>query len=464
MITSAAARAPRIYAPEWTRAEVGDFQAEGAVSGDSLQLTRAPRKASPKTLDNPQVGQAAPAPRLTAGALKSPVFLGSEQAYFAEARHIIEQAQKGDTLAVQMYEFENVETNGDKDAAQNAPGFADQQALLPGLAEAAARGVQVEVVLDASKNPKTGELMNQPVADYLIAAGKKSGNLTLDFYPPNAVNIDHAKELIHLRPDGQAMAVQEALVGGSNWGNHTPANDDGGGAFYGRDAVGAAQIFFRDQAFARGDVSSPASPDQDPNAPVSWAVTSPTMCAGGSTGIKEAKLNLMQQADEIYLNQFCLNNSDLVAAAVAKGPAVHARLDPNEVHVNRDALTQIRQAGGQALWANTMMDANMPGQKNHEKLDVYVKDGTAFAATLGSANDTGNGLETTHYSPSSTTGKNTQRKTNHEIDAIVRRVQDGSYSTAAFLDAALAKTKTDLEQRSLEKPPSSLSGTAPGEF
>lgn len=464
MITSAAARAPRIYAPEWTRAEVADFQAEEAASADSVQLTRAPRKAKPNTLDNPQVGQASPAPSLAAGSLKSPVFLGTEQEYFAEARHIIEQAKKGDTLAVQMYEFENVETNGDKDAAKNAPGFADQQALLPGLAEAAARGVQVEVLLDASKNPKSGELMNQPVADYLIAAGKKSGNLTLDFYPPNSVNIDHAKELIHMTPSAQGLAVQEALVGGSNWGNHTPANDDGGGAFYGRDALGAAQIFFRDQAFARGDVTSPAAPTQDPNAPVTWAVTSPTMCASGSTGIKEAKLDFMKQADEIYLNQFCLNNADLLAAAVARGPAVHARLDPNEVHVNRDALEQIRQAGGQALWANTAMDANMPGQKNHEKLDVYVKNGSAFAATLGSANDTGNGLETTHYSPSSTTGKNTQRKTNHEIDAIVRRVQEGDYSTAAFLDAALAKTKNDLEKRSLEKPPSSLSGTAPGEF
>src|SRR5690349_16848457 len=118
MITSAA-RAPRMYAAEWTRGEVGFSEEADLTPGDSVQLTRA-RKARPNTLDNPQIGQAAPAPTLTAGTLKSPLFLGSEQEYFAEARRLIEQAKKGDTLALQMYEFENVETNGDKDAAKNA--------------------------------------------------------------------------------------------------------------------------------------------------------------------------------------------------------------------------------------------------------------------------------------------------------------------------------------------------------
>lgn len=463
------ATTPRIWAPEWAQGEVG--AREAPVDSFEPSATRSRQPAPPNTMQNPQVGTARPTPALSAGTLHSPVFLGTEQQYFAEARHMIETARAGDTIALQMYEFENAATNGDKDAAKLAPGYVDQQALLPGLAAAAARGVDVDVVLDASKNPKTGALMNQPVADYLMAAGAKSGHLTLDFYPPNTVNIDHAKELIHMTPAAaRGLAVQEALVGGSNWGNHTPANDDGGGAFYGRDALGAAEVFFRDQAFSRGDITSPAAVAAEASAPVSWLVTSPTACAGGSTGIKAAKLAAVAQADDVYLNEFCLNNADLVAALEARGSHVHARLDPNEGSVNRDALNRIRAAGGEALWANTLADPEMQGQKNHEKLDVYVRDGVPFAATIGSANDTGNGLETTHHSPSSTTGQPTLRKTNHEVDALVQRITtsemtpDGPYSTAGFLDAALSKTKTDLAHLSTVKPPSVVTGTTPGTF
>lgn len=427
-----------------------------------------PAKEGSMSTQNPMAGTAEEAPSLSAGALQSPQFLGTEAEYFKEARRILEAARPGDMLLLQMYEIENEATNNDRSPAREAPAFADQQALLPDLASAAARGVKVEVILDASKDPRSGEIRNDPVAQYLEDAAKKSGNLTLDYYPPETVNIDHAKELVYLTPQNGGYAVEETLSGGSNWGNHTPANDDGGATFFGPDALGAAQIFFRDQAFSRGERTAPAEPTADAKAPVQWKATSPHVEGGGSHGILDAKLALTQEASEVYVNEFCLSHVDLVAAIAARGAGAHVRLDPNEQHVNIGALKEIRKAGGQALWANTLLDPRMPAQKNHEKLDVYVDaSGVPFALTIGSANDTANGLD----GGSGTTAARTRdgaaaRHANHEIDAVVRRYTspDGSYSTAPLLDAALAKTKRDLEQASLDKPPSVNGPNTPGNF
>jgi len=84
-------------------------------------------------------GKAEPAPALSDGTLRSPQFLGTEAEYFREARRLIESAKGGDRVALQRYEFENAKTNGDKDAAVNTPGYADQQALLTYLSDAADR-------------------------------------------------------------------------------------------------------------------------------------------------------------------------------------------------------------------------------------------------------------------------------------------------------------------------------------
>lgn len=460
---------------------------EGSPRADSVDLApaRAPNDAAPSfalqrglqarrpgdsqiTLPhkNPQIGTAEPAPRIVAGPLRSPRFLGTEVEYFKEARRLVESARAGDMLCLQMYEFENAITNPKTPGAVDAPSYADQQALLPALADAAARGVKLNIVLDASKNPRTGELNNAPITRWLRQAAQKSGNITLDYYPPETVNIDHAKELLYFTTsDDGAYVLQEALTGGSNWGSHTPANDDGGAIFYGRDGMGAAQIFFRDQAFCRGDRSSPAAPQNDPNAPVQWAVTAPHAEGHGSSGILEAKLSLTREADAVFMNDYVLTHANLLRAVTDKGKNAHVRLCPTEQGVNIHAIRAIRRAGGEAMWANTQIDPqHMAGQKNHEKLDVYVRHGdgiaarrqeVAFALTMGSANDSANGLE-----PSSEDDIARSRRINHEIDSIVRRVttdeitSDGSrYSTEAFLDAALAKTKNDLATRSCADPP-----------
>lgn len=425
---------------------------------------RGPRPGSLDTT-NPVVGHAQPAPQLVAGDLKSPQFHGSEAEYFKEARRMIESAKRGDVLCLQMYELENEATNGGKYSARKAPGFADQQALLPALVEAAKRGVKVAIILDASRGKEGEGIRNAPIVDYLNKNAGSTGNMTVDYYPPESVIIDHAKELVHLTPAAFGkFAVLEAVVGGSNWGNHTAANDDGGAAFYGRDAVGPAQVFFRDLAFCRGDRTSPPNPASDDGTPVQWRVTAPRDEGGGSTGIRDAKIAETKQADEVWLNEFCLNHHGLLDVTCEKGKDAHARVDPNEFKVNNWGLWQIRKAHGQAMWANTALDPSMEGQKNHEKLDIYVQKGVPMSLTIGSANDTNSGLETTFTAPNRQTGQQEEHKTNHEIDAVVHRVTNGSYSTAGFLDAALTKTKKDLAERSLDKPPESLSGTSPGQF
>ncbi|MBM3463253.1 MAG: phosphatidylserine/phosphatidylglycerophosphate/cardiolipin synthase family protein [Armatimonadetes bacterium] len=405
------------------------------------------RASDDQVLSNPVVGQAGPTPSYSAGTLRSPRFLPDEESYFREARRLIESARAGDMLCLQMYEFQNEATDGDRGAAKKAPGYPDQQALLPGLA-AAGRGVKVNVVLDASRG-NYGERNNTAIVEYLNRVNE-NGNITVDYYPPGAVNLDHVKMLLHFTPDNQdGFQIQEALVGGTNWGNHTPANDDGGGAFYGRDAIGAADVFFRDQAFCRGDNASSPDPRNAEGAPVEWAVTAPVAEGGGSMAIKEAKMALTAEADEVYINQYVLTNRDLIGEIRKKGKGAHVRVCPTMRTVNSRGLTDVRRSNGQALWANTKMDPErFPAQKAHQKLDIYVKDRVPFALTFGSANDTANGLEVF-------TGMNAMaRRANHEMDAIVHRVAtaevtpEGNYSTAPFLDAALAKTKDDLKNRS----------------
>ncbi|MHB2020323.1 MAG: phospholipase D-like domain-containing protein [Candidatus Xenobia bacterium] len=434
----------------------------GEAPDAATQLGRVARQ-RPATAEpqNPVAGPANPKPDYTAGPRQSPQFLGTEQQYFAEARRMLENAKPGDMVCLQMYEIQGGQTDPGVAGPNHAPGFQDQQALIPDLAAAAQRGVHVNVILDNSKDAKTGQPQNGPVQNYLKQVAKQTGNLTLDLYPEDTVQIDHAKELVYLKDNGQGgYTVNEALGGGSNWGNHTPANDDGGGAFYGPDAVGAADVFFRDQAFCRGDRSSPPNPAPT-TGPVQWLTTSPTAEGGGSTGILDAKLALTQQANSVYINQFCLNQPQVVSELEAKGANAHVRMDPSEESVNEKAFSGIQSAGGTATWANTVLDeATMPGQKNHEKIDEYDNaQGQPFAATMGSANDTGSGLDTTHKGA---TGD--EIKTNHEIDVKVQAVTDGDYSTVPFLQAMHEKNLNDLANRSTETLPRGLTGDRPGQF
>src|SRR5262249_15555883 len=118
-------------------------------------------------IENPIVGTPAPAPRLTADASTSrpsPKYLSNEADFFHETRSMIDNAKSGDVIGVQMYEFQNAATNPNDKGAPNAPGYADQQALLPSLAAAAKRGVKVNLILDASMDPKTHTRTNQVIA------------------------------------------------------------------------------------------------------------------------------------------------------------------------------------------------------------------------------------------------------------------------------------------------------------
>ncbi len=439
------------------------------LNSAGLDPARRPSDPRPGSIDttNPQVGTAQDPPSLSAGTTKSPVFLGTEAQYFQEARNVIANAQPGDMICAQMYEFQNADTNPESHGATASPGYADQQAILPELAAAANRGVKVNLVLDASKNEKTHEIANQPIVDYLNQNAGASGNMTIDYYPPETVNIDHAKELVHMTPDGQGgYQVQEALAGGTNWGNHTAANDDGGGIFYGRDAVGAGQIFFRDQAFCRGDRTSAPNPVADETGPVEWRTTSPSQEGGGAAGIRDAQLQIANQSDNVYVDTFCLNHPGLLQALEAKGSNAFVRVDPGERKVNSPGLDDIRSSGGTAMWANVDAHPNtMAGQLNHEKLLLGETGGVATAAAIGSANQTNSGFESTREVVDPSTGRKRTEKTNHEIDAIVTRESgpDG-YSTAPFLDAMDAKIHNDFANNSLQDPPSHTGGTQPGQF
>src|SRR5689334_15436668 len=70
--------------------------------------TRAPPEPRAGSVDtqNPIAGKSETAPKLTAGTLRSPRFLGTEAEYFAEAHATIANAKPGEMICLQMYEFE----------------------------------------------------------------------------------------------------------------------------------------------------------------------------------------------------------------------------------------------------------------------------------------------------------------------------------------------------------------------
>jgi hypothetical protein len=369
------------------------------------------------------LGQAQSPARLSADTTdrrRSPRYLGDEEQFFGETRSVIERAKPGDLLYLQMYEFENELTHGNTHNATGAPGYADQQAILPGLVEAAKRGVNVQLVLDESSS-MSGQVPNKAIVKYLRKNAPE--NLTIDFYPKKEVNIDHAKELVHLSPkDDGSYEVQEAITGGSNYGNHTAANNDGGAAFYGGDALGAAVVFQRDQAYCRRlAYETPALPE----GPVQWLETSKE-----SDAVREQMLELLRQCDTAWIQQFVLTHGDVMDGLKEKGTKAHVVLDSGWSTYDKEAEADMLAAGVNVVWSNPT-----GGAKMHRKEGIYLDaQGDFLAGQIGSANATAKGLNksTSH------------RRANHEIVAFVRPYESAHYSTKPLLQGMLEKAQENL--------------------
>ena len=86
---------------------------------------------------------------------------------FPTAHQMLTSARK--SVQLEMYEFENASLTGEQKPV-GVPGSAEQQQLMQDLADAAKRGVKVQVILDGS-NQKNGTAHNAEMSDFLKAHG-----------------------------------------------------------------------------------------------------------------------------------------------------------------------------------------------------------------------------------------------------------------------------------------------------
>jgi len=145
------------------------------------------------------------------------------QQIFDKTTDYLQSAKK--SIQFEMFGFGNVDVDGHiwpTAGAENIEGSKQQQKILDLLVEKKKQGVKVQVILDAHKWYIDGtgnehrHFNNMNMIKYLMEKG-------IDVVPyPRASqhggNIQHVKFL--------AVDGKKAIIGGMNWGNHSPANHD----------------------------------------------------------------------------------------------------------------------------------------------------------------------------------------------------------------------------------------------
>ena len=148
---------------------------------------------------------------------------------FPKALEWVEGTKKGDCIQIEMFEFQNKD-DADKHhplgGADAVDGSKEQQKLYDTIIKKSKEGVKVQTILDASKWPEDGFgrkekfYNNLNMVKRLIDAG-----VDVAIYPRSTqggTKIQHVKLLaIHSKSTGNKV-----MIGGENWGNHSPVNHD----------------------------------------------------------------------------------------------------------------------------------------------------------------------------------------------------------------------------------------------
>ncbi|MCL5774477.1 MAG: phosphatidylserine/phosphatidylglycerophosphate/cardiolipin synthase family protein [Firmicutes bacterium] len=331
---------------------------------------------------------------------------------FTAADDMIKSAKS--SIKLEMYNWRNKAVDG-KDGAVGAPGYDEQQKLLPLIVGAAKRGVNVQVILDASKTA-SGNINNADMAAYL----KKNGVHVLT-YPADTVNIDHVKLLVI---DGK-----DALIGGMNWSSNSPINHDADVRIEGPAAKDAQQLFDEDWAFSGGKAISKPSKNDVTSGNIKFITTAPPEENGGSSDIEKALLDNVNRAKKsIHGEVYTFTDPDVVKAmkdAKARGVDVKIIFDPSQAFVNKKAYDELKKAGIGVRWYDADTSKR---QLLHAKWGVFDNK----ELLIGSANWTHNGLTCEDKTGSTSPGQ--KRLSNHEADVDIADTATSSVFEKQFQD------------------------------
>ncbi|MBI2264921.1 MAG: phosphatidylserine/phosphatidylglycerophosphate/cardiolipin synthase family protein [Armatimonadetes bacterium] len=259
------------------------------------------------------------------------------------------------------------------------------------------------------------DLQNKDVVDLLIKEAKKGIKVQVIMDPPNEDWEESRKEVIEKLSDngvkvltypakepgspgakyGQLCHVKmllvdgdQAIIGGMNWGNHSPLNHDFDVKVEGP-AVDKMKWIFREDWLKSGGQSgeipyighTPAHPDA--NATVN--VVTSSLEAKEQT-IQKAILHSIDDAREsIHAELFVLSSRPAIEAlksAHERGVDVRVILHPLKIKgnaINEKAFNELKEAGVPVKWYECDSET---GEKLHAKMAVFDEDKTI----VGSAN------------------------------------------------------------------------------
>lgn len=298
---------------------------------------------------------------------------------FGTIDDVLTKAKK--SVYVNMYGFQNSTTAPERTAPEGTPGADKQQAITGHLIKLAKDGVRVKVVLDNSFDREKGINKNQTMIEYL-----RENGVEVVTYPEDAAHINHVKLLI---VDGK-----KAVIGGMNWGNHSPANRDACVFLEGDDVANLVdQIFRVDYKFAGGDLRTvPNTGETFDNPDLKVLTTSPVESPdGGHNEIYEEILQQIDSAKESIVAQlFVLTDKAITEKLIdahkritkSGGEGVRILVDPGlylKFKNCRPAITKLFNAGVPIKFLDVDWAAE---EKLHSKLAVFDNEKTL----IGSAN------------------------------------------------------------------------------
>jgi phosphatidylserine/phosphatidylglycerophosphate/cardiolipin synthase-like enzyme len=218
-------------------------------------------------------------------------------------------------VMVDIYELQDPTLNPDRTSPPDTPGAKEQQRIVSKLIDLTKRGIKVRVVMDNSYDSRTKSYHNQAVIDHLRANG-----VEVLAYPNDKAKISHVKMLI--------VDNQFAVIGGMNWGGHSPVNHDACVMLEGKEVGNlAAQIFKVDYEFSGGDISTLQPIETVSEEKIKILTTSPKEApdGGGSEIYDEITRRIDHAQHSIVCELFSLTDKTIADKLIA----AHQRLSQN---------------------------------------------------------------------------------------------------------------------------------------
>lgn len=298
-----------------------------------------------------------------------------------------------DNVMVDIYELQDPTLNPDRITPPDTPGAEAQKQIVTKLINLAKSGVKVRVVIDNSYEERFKRHHNDKVIEHLKANG-----VEVLAYPKDKAKISHVKMLV--------VDNQFAVIGGMNWGGHSPMNHDACVMLEGKEVGNlAAHIFKVDYEFSGGDVSSLPPIETVPEEKIKILTTSPVDApdGGGSEIYDEITKRIDNAKHSIVCELFSLTDKTIADKLLAAHerlkadgkPGVRIMVDPGLylAFANcRPTIDRLEAAGVPIRffkpdWANE--------QKLHGKWAVFDEE----ELFIGSANWSKAGLRATPSAP-----------------------------------------------------------------